>query len=100
MYYPTIGSLISFSSFFSDRLPLIWSHQGNFGNIMLSETGHVYSIDSKIIPIDVDPKLYSDYVSKVKDLLGALYTSVDHEATQVLISLLTYDIFSSEMYAI
>lgn len=36
----------------SDRFPLIWSDEGNLDNIIISELGHAFAIDSKCIPLD------------------------------------------------
>jgi len=66
----------------SDRFPLIWGHQGNFSNIMISENGHIYSIDSKITPIDEKSPMHNQYLKKVKDVVAAVRGGVEYETMQ------------------
>lgn len=52
-----------------DRLPLIWDHQGNAGNLMLNERNEPVSIDGQIVGLRADSGR-AEYMERVRHLLA------------------------------
>jgi hypothetical protein len=53
-----------------DRLPLIWDHQGNAGNVMLNERNQPISIDGQIVGLSAASGR-AEYMARVVGLLRA-----------------------------
>jgi hypothetical protein len=53
-----------------DRLPLIWDHQGNAGNVMLNERNQPISIDGQIVGLSAASGR-AEYMARVAGLLRA-----------------------------
>jgi len=70
-----IGSLMALDVLTnnSDRLPLIWSNQGNLSNVMITEQNLIVSIDAKIVPIaKSNTAIYGNYMRKLEQTVKAL----------------------------
>jgi len=71
-----------------DRLPLIWTHQGNAGNLMFDDDNNAVSIDGQIVGLsDADA---IEYRSRIARLLSNLKSNVLTEFDNVRSALMSH----------
>lgn len=67
-----IGAIMAFDVLVNnvDRLPLIWDHQGNAGNLMLDDANEPVAIDGQLVGLRADMGR-GEYMDRVRALLAA-----------------------------
>jgi hypothetical protein len=67
-----IGAIMAFDVLVNnvDRLPLIWDHQGNAGNLMLDDDNAPVAIDGQLVGLRADSGR-GEYMERVRALLAA-----------------------------